>query len=254
MRKSEKGFTLIELMIVIAIIAIIAAIAIPGLLQSQRASNERNASSSLKTLATAEADFRANDRDANRVQDFWSQSVGGLYGLIPVATSDMIKLIEISVGAADFNAATSGMTAGTPGTAAGNTNTVVPPTTYAVSAPKAGYWYKAMTLDEDGGNYTTDTSGVTTTDGSGSNVTPGRNHTRFGFLAFPDSYSSGRSMFFINEGNTVFKRPVIANVKPTGSTPNSTVLNTSGYAGAGTNAAERWPNDTNLKALYSKID
>ncbi|HUR39322.1 MAG TPA: prepilin-type N-terminal cleavage/methylation domain-containing protein, partial [Planctomycetota bacterium] len=53
MRKSNKGFTLIELMIVIAIIAIIAAIAIPGLLSSQRASNERNASTSLKTLTSA---------------------------------------------------------------------------------------------------------------------------------------------------------------------------------------------------------
>src|SRR5687767_15263698 len=52
--QKRQGFTLIELMIVIAIIAIIAAIAIPGLLSSQRASNERNASASLKTIASAE--------------------------------------------------------------------------------------------------------------------------------------------------------------------------------------------------------
>src|SRR5207245_7727863 len=67
MRKGKKGFTLIELMIVIAIIAIIAAIAIPGLLSSQRASNERSASTSLKTLTTAEADFKANNREWNNV-------------------------------------------------------------------------------------------------------------------------------------------------------------------------------------------
>src|SRR6187455_327077 len=77
--RAARGFTLIELMIVIAIIAIIAAIAIPGLLSSQRASNERNASTSLKTLSSAEADFRSNDRDWNHVNDFWTANVAGLY-------------------------------------------------------------------------------------------------------------------------------------------------------------------------------
>ncbi|HVR83252.1 MAG TPA: type II secretion system protein, partial [Planctomycetota bacterium] len=86
MRKGKKGgFTLIELMIVIAIIAIIAAIAIPGLLSSQRASNERNASTSLKTLTSAEADFRANDRDWNHVNDFWTGDVKGLYCMTSAA-------------------------------------------------------------------------------------------------------------------------------------------------------------------------
>src|SRR5213595_925662 len=109
MRKGKKGFTLIELMIVIAIIAIIAAIAIPGLLSSQRASNERNASTTLKTLTSAEADFRANDRDGNKVADFWTGDVKGLYTMTSAAvigntnstTDPAIKLIELSVASAD---------------------------------------------------------------------------------------------------------------------------------------------------------
>jgi prepilin-type N-terminal cleavage/methylation domain-containing protein len=57
MRRRILGFTLIELMIVIAIIAIIAAIAIPGLLRARIASNEGAASASLKSLVSAEASF-----------------------------------------------------------------------------------------------------------------------------------------------------------------------------------------------------
>src|ERR1044071_8976237 len=116
MRKGNKGgFTLIELMIVIAIIAIIAAIAIPGLLSSQRASNERNASTSLKTLTSAEADFRSNDRDGNKVNDFWTGNVAGLYTMTNATitgntanstTDPALKLIELSLASADSDSTT----------------------------------------------------------------------------------------------------------------------------------------------------
>jgi type IV pilus assembly protein PilA len=57
MRNRNKGFSLIELLIVVAIILIIAAIAIPNLLRAQMAANESSAVGSLRTLTTAQATY-----------------------------------------------------------------------------------------------------------------------------------------------------------------------------------------------------
>jgi len=57
--KNEKGFSLVELLVVVIIIAIVAAIAIPNLLASRRAANEASAISSLRTLHSAEVTYQA---------------------------------------------------------------------------------------------------------------------------------------------------------------------------------------------------
>jgi type IV pilus assembly protein PilA len=71
--KNQKGFTLIELMIVIAIIAIIAAIAIPNLIEARKGSNEAAAIGALRTLTTAQALFREGDKDKDTTLDYATQ-------------------------------------------------------------------------------------------------------------------------------------------------------------------------------------
>jgi type IV pilus assembly protein PilA len=57
MKSGARGFSLIELLIVVAIILIIAAIAIPNFLRSRIAANQASAVGSLRTLGTAEMTY-----------------------------------------------------------------------------------------------------------------------------------------------------------------------------------------------------
>ena len=57
MRHEQRGFSLIELLIVVAIILIIAAIAIPNFLRSRVAANQASAIESIRVISTAEVTY-----------------------------------------------------------------------------------------------------------------------------------------------------------------------------------------------------
>jgi hypothetical protein len=132
--------------------------------------DEHPARAALKTLPAAQADFRANDRDGNGVQDFWRGDVAGLYVTTPPGSKEMIKLIDISIARADAALA-------------------LGITRIGMKAPKGGYWFKAIrNADED----------------------PKRlDPNRFAFCAYPEDPALHRSMYVINEDNTVFRAPAL---------------------------------------------
>jgi hypothetical protein len=162
---------------IVAVLVLGALIAVPGILAGSRASRHRNASAALRTLASAEADFRGNDRDDNQINDYWVGDVSQLY--LRKSRGEQLRLIELSTAQADG----------------------APWAPFPDGRPKGGYRFAAIKTDETGKPY---------------DRGQGLNPDKFAFCAYPAEYlgkawhrsdiDRTELTFIVNEENVIWRK------------------------------------------------
>jgi RNA polymerase sigma-70 factor (ECF subfamily) len=133
--------------------------------------NEQKATACLKVLSMSEVDFRANDRDWNHINDFWTADVSGLYRVKPAMDpAQEIKLIPRGVASADA-------------APLGPLGNLGPPLS---QKPSDGYWFRMLPV---------------------ASASEGRSTSEFTIAAYPAEYGiSGRRTIIISESNVSFSK------------------------------------------------
>ena len=112
--KSNRGFSLLELLIVVAIILIIATIAIPSFLRSRQAANESGAVANLRTLNTAQVAYSSSNSGAfGALTDLAGAGLVDTSFQNPQGKSGYVYTISLSGNNLDYTAAATAQAAST---------------------------------------------------------------------------------------------------------------------------------------------
>jgi prepilin-type N-terminal cleavage/methylation domain-containing protein len=181
------GFTLIELMIVVAIIAIIAAIAIPSLLRSRMAANQTAAAAACKAFAEAQEIYHRTDYDHDGILEY-AQTLRGTNSLLETASgAGDLAMIDNAFAHAEGTTATA-------------------------QTPKAGYVFTVLTRQ-----------GITAVGGARNYIVNGNMVLGYGMSAVPAAYDgTGRDTFVISNNGTIFQKDQLNSTHPATFNPNTT--------------------------------